>query len=126
MGTFFWISGILSIANWIWMLLVPESWYQNLPAGVPDTGPFNHHFVQDVGAAYTTVGVALALAAARPRYRRSAILFAALFFALHAAVHVADLSTGRLHGDHWLIDFPGVFLPAIILVAICLMRWREL
>lgn len=34
-------------ANGLWMLLGLESWYHNLPAVVPDTGPFNHYFVRE-------------------------------------------------------------------------------
>lgn len=105
------------------MLLAPESWYHGLPAGVPDTGPFNHHFVQDIGAAYLTIGVAFAVAAVRPMHRRGVLLAAALFFTLHAAVHVADLFAGRLHAGHWVLDLPGVFLPAILLLVLCLPRW---
>ena len=123
MGIVLAIFSVTSIANGAWMLLAPESWYHGLPAGVPDTGPFNHHFVQDIGAAYMTVGVALAFAAARPAYRRGAAVVAALFFTLHAVVHVADLLTGRLDTGHWLLDLPGVFLPAIILLVLCLPRW---
>src|SRR5581483_2403752 len=45
------ILGLLNVANGVWMLLAPASWYYRLPAGVPDTGPLNPHFVRDVGAA---------------------------------------------------------------------------
>jgi hypothetical protein len=51
------------------------------------------------------------------------LLAATLFYGLHALVHLADLASGRLHADHWLIDFPGVFLPAIVLGLLCLPRW---
>jgi hypothetical protein len=50
-GILFAFFALSSIANGVWMLFAPESWYYHLPAGVPDTGPFNHHFVQDIGAA---------------------------------------------------------------------------
>jgi hypothetical protein len=123
MGSLFWIFAVLNVANGLWMLLAPESWYHHLPAGVPDTGPFNHHFVQDIGAAFLTIGVAFAVAAARPAYRRGVLLAAALFFTLHAVVHVADLCMGRLHGGHWLLDLPGVFLPAILLLVLSLPMW---
>ena len=39
-----------NLANAGWMLGAPEHWFQNLPAGVPDTGPFNEPFVRDLGA----------------------------------------------------------------------------
>src|SRR5687767_12487763 len=99
MRAVFGILGLFSIANGLWMLLAPASWYHHLPAGVPDTGPFNRHFVQDIGSAYLTVGVAFAVASARPACRRAVVLAGALFFVLHALVHVLDLLAGRLHAQ---------------------------
>jgi len=125
MRTLLWIFALLSAANGLWMLLAPESWYLHLPAGVPDTGPFNHHFVQDIGAAYLTAGAAFAGGALRPQYRQAVLLAAALFYTLHALVHVADLLVGRLRRGHWMLDLPGVFLPAIILLVLCLPTWRR-
>ena len=125
MGAIFWIFGLTSLANGLWMLLAPAGWYHDLPAAVPDTGPLNLHFVRDIGAAFTTVGVALCVAAPQAPRRRGVLLAAALFFGLHAAIHVADLASGRLHPEHWLVDFPGVFLPALVLAVLCLPRfWR--
>lgn len=123
MSIVFWILALMNVGNGLWMLLGPESWYLHLPAGVPDTGPFNHHFVQDIGAAFTTIGVAFAVAAVYAPARRGVLWGATLFFVLHAVVHVADLFAGRLHHGHWLIDLPGVFLPAIVLLVLCLPRW---
>ncbi len=123
MQAVFWILGIVNVAHGLWMLLAPASWYQGLPARVPDTGPLNVHFVRDIGAAFTTIGVALCVAAARPALRRGVLLAATLFFALHAGIHVADLVAGRLDADHWLVDLPGVFLPPVILGVLCLPRW---
>ena len=51
--------GIGSIANGLWMLADPGHWYEHLPAGVPDTGPLNAHFVRDIGCAFLTMGGAL-------------------------------------------------------------------
>ena len=113
------ILGLLNLANGLWMLLAPAGWYLNLPAAVPDTGPFNPHFVRDIGAAFTTIGVVLLLAAPS----RGVLLAVTLFYVLHAVVHVADLTAGRLGPSHWLIDLPGVFVPALVLGALCLPRW---
>ena len=123
MGVVFWLLGILNVLNGLWMLLAPESWYVHLPAAVPDTGPLNVHFVRDIGAAFSTIGVAFCVAATHAPARRGVLFAATLFFTLHAVVHVADMLTGRLHHTHWAIDFPGVFLPAIILSVLCLPRW---
>jgi hypothetical protein len=37
---------------------------------------------------------------------------------LHALVHVTDTLAGRLPASHWAIDFPGVYLPAILLLVL--------
>jgi hypothetical protein len=119
----FWGVGILDVANGLWMLVAPESWYYHLPAGVPDTGPLNHHFVRDIGAAFLTIGAVFCVTARRASSHRGVVLAAALFYLLHAAVHLLDLMTGHLPPHHWLVDLPGVFLPAAILTVLCLPRW---
>jgi hypothetical protein len=126
MGPVFWLLGLINLASGLWMLFAPEHWFQNLPAGVPDTGPFNHHFVRDVGSAFATIGVAFLAAAPNARTRRGVLLGAALFYTLHSVVHVADLLTGRLHANHWGMDFPLVFLPTILLILLALPTWWPL
>lgn len=125
MATLFWVLGILNLANGLWMLFSPKSWYHHLPAGVPDTGPLNVHFVRDIGAAFATIGGAFCVAAIRPAARRGVLLGATAFFVLHAVIHFADILSGRLHAGHWSIDLPGVFLPAILLIVLCLPRWWQ-
>jgi len=117
------ILGVMNLANGLWMLLAPTAWYHDLPAGVPDTGPLNLHFVRDIGSAFTTIGVAFLVTASRAERHRGVLLGATLFYALHALVHVTDLASGRLAPDHWLIDLPGVFAPTLLLVVLCLPRW---
>jgi predicted anti-sigma-YlaC factor YlaD len=124
MQVLFWVLGLVNAGNGVWMLLSPESWYHELPAGVPDTGPLNLHFVRDVGAAFATIGVAFLAAAPRPSARRGVLLGATLFLALHAAVHVTDLLAGRLPAAHWLQDLPLVFVPPLVLAVFCLPMLR--
>jgi hypothetical protein len=123
MRAIFVVLGLLNVANGSWMLLLPQGWYQDLPAGVPDTGPLNTHFVRDLGGAFLTIGVALLCAAVRPAMRRPVLAFATLFYLLHAAIHVRDLVAGQLDADHWLIDLPGVFLPVLVMAVLCLPRF---
>ncbi len=67
-GWIFAISGGLCVANALWMLAGPMHWYHGVPAAVPDTGPFNRHFVRDIGCAFLATGVAfLALGASGQR-----------------------------------------------------------
>jgi hypothetical protein len=123
MSPVFWLLGLTNLGNGLWMLFAPEHWFQNLPGGVPDTGPFNQHFVRDVGAAFATIGVAFLATAPKALSRRDVLLGAALFYSLHSLVHMADLVTGRLHADHWGMDFPLVFLPTMLLILLALPRW---
>lgn len=126
MRTLFVILAVVNLANGFWMLFAPQSWYLNLPAGVPDTGPFNAHFVRDIGAAFVTMGGASLVAVRQARARRGVLLATAGFYAFHALVHVDDIVRGSLGHDHWRIDLPGVFLPAIVLAVLCLPRfWKE-
>ena len=46
-----WALPVLLAANGLFMLLAPHAWYPAVP-GVTETGPYNPHFVRDIGAAY--------------------------------------------------------------------------
>jgi hypothetical protein len=96
------------------MLAGPAAWYATVP-GVTETGPFNPHFVRDIGAAYLVCGAALAAFAARPA-ARSAAQFAAAFLAIHAGVHLWDALARRETWAQLLIDMPGVFLPPALAI----------
>jgi hypothetical protein len=111
------IAAIGNLANGAWMLAAPENWYWRLPAAVPDTGPLNEHFVRDLGATFTVMGAALVAAILRPAARVPLVAMVALFYVLHAAIHVGDTMRGLLPASHWAIDFPGVYLPALLMVA---------
>jgi hypothetical protein len=101
-------------ANGLVMLTAGRWWYGVVP-GVTGTGPFNPHFVKDIGAAYFVVGVVFGWLAARPAgLARGAATAAAALLALHAAIHLAE-AAGDPHGLADLArDFPGVLLPALI------------
>jgi hypothetical protein len=108
------VLGVGSLANAAWMLASPAGWYGGIE-GVADTGPLNVHFVRDIGCAFATVGLALVWAALRPALRAPLVAVAGLFYGAHALLHVHDVLRGLLGFEHWLEDFPGVFLPALLL-----------
>ena len=116
LGWLFAILGVGTLANALWMLAGPMHWYTDLPAAVPDTGPFNPHFVRDIGCAFLTVGAALLWAAWSERYRLPLAAVAALFLAAHALLHIYDTVRGALSHDHWWLDLPGVYLPALLMI----------
>ncbi|HVM95040.1 MAG TPA: hypothetical protein VMT89_01570 [Candidatus Acidoferrales bacterium] len=119
------IFALGNLANGAWMLADPIHWYENLPAAVPDFGPLNEHFVRDIGCTFTLLGVALAVAAYVPRYRVAACGAVTLFYVLHAVVHVGDTLRGLVGPEHWRIDLPGVYIPAIVLVALTWQLGRQ-
>lgn len=109
------VLGAGSVLNALWMLADPLRWYHDLPAGVPDTGPFNAHFVRDIGCAFLAVGVAQMWAAAAKPWRTPLVAVSAVFVVGHAVLHVFDTARGAVPSDHWWLDLPGVYLPALLL-----------
>jgi uncharacterized protein YjeT (DUF2065 family) len=118
------VLGIVLAANGLFMLGLPADWYVTVP-GVIDTGPFNPHFVRDIGAAYLVAGAAF-ICLARSRAALPAALAAAAFLAIHALVHLWDAAAGREHVHQLLVDVPGVFLPPALAIWIVgsPLRWR--
>ena len=62
------LLGLALAANGIFMLVSPEHWYVAVP-GVTSTGPFNQHFLRDIGLIFVFLGGAFLLGAARPQVR---------------------------------------------------------
>jgi hypothetical protein len=126
LGWLFWAFGVISLGNAAWMLVAPLHWYHELPAGVPDFGPFNPHFVRDIGCAFATVGFAFLWAAFAPARRFTLAVVGCFFYVAHAALHVFDTLRAAVDPVHVLLDFPGVYLPAITLFIVVLaLRRRE-
>ncbi len=107
------VFGVASLANGLWGMFAAPHWYANVAA---DTGPFNQHFVRDIGEAYGTVGGALIWAAFAPAWRGPLCGVAAMFLGLHAVGHVYEIAMGELDAHHWIEDLPGVFLPGALFV----------
>lgn len=105
-----WILGIGLAVNGLAMLAGPHAWYISVP-GVPATGPFNPHFVRDIGAAYVIAGASLLWFACDPAARPAAMAGAA-FLVLHAAVHLWDAAAGREMAHQLFVDAAIIFLPA--------------
>ncbi len=117
----FWILAVFAAsnaANAVWMLVAPAHWYRVLPAGVPDFGPFNEHFVRDIGVVFLMMAIALAWAAAAPARRVTIVAVVSLFYVLHAALHVFDTARGFVGPEHWGLDAGGIYLPALLMVAV--------
>jgi hypothetical protein len=122
---FYAVACIFNLANGAWMLFFPFSWYTDLPAAVPHTGPYNAHFVRDLGVAFIVAGLGFGWCAIYPDRCRPVHLGLTAFFAGHALIHLADILTGRLPAAHWLIDAPGVFAPALLLIVLAVPSVRK-
>jgi len=113
-----WIGVALALsaaaeANGLFMLASPERWYFAVP-GVTDTGPFNQHFVRDIGLIFLFIGTAFLVGAMLPRYR--IVLWATPTSWLwgHALFHFWEVAVGICGPAVLVRDFPAVTLPAII------------
>ena len=103
------LLGIGGAANGVFMLAAPPLWYDSVP-GLAHTGPFNPHFVSDIGVAYLVAGITLITRAWRSRYWPAAVAGAA-FMCGHAIIHVFDIAlerTGNVSVDVWLVIVPAL------------------
>lgn len=116
--------GLGAIANGLFMLISPVNWYFAVP-GVTTTGPFNQHFVRDIGIIYLLVGIAMLTGVARPAARVPLWSAAALWLAGHALFHFWEVAVGICGTGALARDFPAVTLPAILTAALALWAWRD-
>ena len=84
--------GGFHLANGLAMLIAPMSWYEAVP-GVTGTGPFNHHFILDVGMAFLASGGLLALGASAASSAASFAIAGAVWPILHALIHITGWFT---------------------------------
>jgi hypothetical protein len=97
--------------NGVIMMFAAEPWYEVVAKG---TGPFNAHFVRDIGAAYLASGIAIVWGMRSPAHRGPLAAIAGVFLGLHALTHLVEAASGVTSLGHVLEDFPGVHLPALV------------
>jgi alkylhydroperoxidase family enzyme len=111
-----WIARLLAAllaANALYMLIDAAGWYQSVP-GVGATGPFNQHFVGDVGVAFLAAAGALLVGSFAPARLAAMALPAAIFLAGHAILHLIGYGT-HAEGDGTLVtDLLAIHLPALV------------
>ena len=105
--------GVLGGFNGLFMLVSPSDWYSAVP-GVTTTGPFNQHFIRDIGLIYLLIGVCFLAGAAKPRFRAVLWGLATLCLAGHALFHLWEVAVGISMHSAIARDFAAVTLPAII------------
>ena len=118
------LLGVALEANGVFMLVSPEKWYFTVP-GVTSTGPFNQHFLRDIGLIFLLMGAAFLVGAARPQLR--VVLWAAptLWLVGHALFHFWEVAVGICSASVLPRDFPAVTLPAIIGIALTFWAFRH-
>lgn len=91
--------------------------------GVPTTGPFNQHYLRDIGLIFVLLGGAVLVGVSRPAMR--IVLWGAVTLGLagHAIFHVWEVLVGICAPSALARDFPAVSLPAIMAAALVL--WAE-
>ena len=87
-----WILAGFYALSGIVMIIVPTQWYEMTP-GVVGTGPFNHHFVIDIGIAFFLSGAMIAWSAMDGGWRLA--VAGALFPSLHGLFHVVETFSGH-------------------------------
>lgn len=112
------VLGYGLLLNSVFMLLAPQIWFALTP-GVEATGPFNQHFVRDVGSVYFMIGASL-LWMMRDVRAWPAALAGAVFLALHALVHVRDAIEFGIVLEVFAFDLVAVFLPVALVLWLAL------
>lgn len=112
---------LLQFVNGVLMLSAPQFWYAAVP-GVTETGPFNSHFVRDIGLGFLSAGCALGMASWYAAIARPLVAVASIFLLGHALLHLAEMV---LHGSspgHAARDIALIVIPALLPLAVFIRR----
>jgi hypothetical protein len=99
--------------------LAPGLRYFAVP-GVTTTGPFNPHFVRDIGLIFLLIGGAFLVGAAQPHLRVVLWAIPSIWLLGHALFHFWEVAVGICAPSAFPRDFPAVTLPAIIGIGLTL------
>lgn len=118
------LLGVGGLLNGSYMLISPVGWYFAVP-GVTTTGPFNQHFIRDIGIIFLFIGAAFLIGTARHQARPVLWGGATLWLACHALFHFWEVAAGICGPAVLLRDFPAVTLPALIGAGLTLFALRD-
>ncbi|MBC2779156.1 hypothetical protein [Parasphingopyxis marina] len=118
------VLGLGAVMNGLFMLASPANWYFSVP-GVTTTGPFNQHFIRDIGLIFLFLGIAFLMGVARPRFRVVAWAAPTLWLWGHALFHFWEVAVGICGPSAIARDFPAVTLPALLGTALVLWAARD-
>lgn len=111
------LMAVPQAATGLWAILAPRSWYDSFPGlglvWVEPTGPYNEHFITDLGAALTALALLVLVAAVSlRRILVQAALVAWLVFALpHFISHI--FLTGGLSTAEYVSNLVTVAIAAV-------------
>lgn len=117
------LFGAALAANGLYMLVDPANWYFAAP-GMTATGPFNQHFVRDIGLIFALAGLAFVAGVRRPAMRVPLWGAGAFWLSGHALFHVWEVAVGLCGASALLRDFPAVTLPALIAIVLTMRAAR--
>lgn len=103
----------LMVTNGAIMTFAPESWYWTVP-GVAERGPFNQHFIRDIGILYILIGSGFAAGIRFVEQRVVLWLLPTLWLTGHALFHLWEILVGVCGPAAVIEDFMGVTLPAML------------
>lgn len=105
----------------LYVAILPHDFYLTAP-GAQATGPYNMHFVRDVGFAFITSSIAIGYGIFANK--KPVMVFGSLWLLIHGLFH---LTLWVVHGMQLdsaaMIDAVTVSIPAIAVFALCL-RYR--
>ena len=107
-------------ATGLFLLIAPELFYLRMP-GVNATGPYNVHFLRDVGLAFAVSAGVVAWGAATES--RPLTTAGALWPAAHGAFHLQLWTAGGCGLDPVsLIELATIVLPSFLILGLALAR----
>lgn len=109
--------GLAALGNGVFMTIAPDPWYWLVP-GVPDRGPFNQHFLRDIGINYMLIGAAFIYGALYSKHRLILWLMPTAWLVGHAIFHVWEVLVGICGPESLIEDFAGVTLPALFALSL--------
>ena len=108
------LFALFNIFNGLAMIVAPMTWYEMAP-GASETGPFNVHFVRDIGIAFTAAGVGLWLAVSNVAWKSaSTAVVAMIFIGGHGILHFVEMFAHHLSLTAGLRDMALIVVPAAI------------
>ncbi|WP_151704366.1 hypothetical protein [Nitrincola alkalilacustris] len=118
------LLGLAALVNGFFMTFAPEAWYWLVP-GVPGRGPFNQHFVRDIGINYILIGMAFVAGVMFIKHRMVLWLMPTAWLTGHAMIHVWEVIVGICGTISLIEDFAGVTLPALLALILVYVSYRD-